>query len=137
LHIPKENPFKTPEGYFDDLPGKTLNRLNSESAGKSSKTKTIDFLKPYLYMAAGFTLLVVVFRAGLGLLVDKDSLHPVEPQTTTINSEASYEEELISDESVLYETITELTQDKKATEISSEALEEYLMSYDLTIELTE
>ncbi|MEG1579807.1 MAG: hypothetical protein RR386_00915 [Bacteroidaceae bacterium] len=53
----KENPFKVPEGYFDDFATKLMANLPPKEREASEPTAHISFftrVKPYLYLAAMF-----------------------------------------------------------------------------------
>ena len=60
--IKKENPFRTPENYFEDFSAKLQLRLETEKEKGSAKTQSriIQFLKPALGLAAGFALIFML-----------------------------------------------------------------------------
>ena len=62
--VAKHEPFRVPEGYFDNLTGQVMARIDQQAATGSDdcKVKKLPFykmelyakLKPYIYMAAMF-----------------------------------------------------------------------------------
>lgn len=53
----KKNPFKTPEGYFDSFEEKMMQSIQKEVP---SKPKVVQMMRPYLYIAAGFLLILTI-----------------------------------------------------------------------------
>ncbi len=60
--IKKENPFRTPENYFEDFSARLQIKLETEKEKGSTKTQSriIQFLKPALGLAAGFALIFML-----------------------------------------------------------------------------
>jgi hypothetical protein len=58
----KESPFVVPEGYMKGLTYRIMSRLPEKSLSEPGKVTMMDFLRPWLYLAAVF--------AGLGLFVN-------------------------------------------------------------------
>ncbi|HOY38468.1 MAG: hypothetical protein KBB11_04310 [Bacteroidales bacterium] len=126
--------FKVPEGYFDDLPDNIMSKVKRDH---KPRVRTIDIIKPWLYMAASFIVLAIFIKIGLNLVVDKKSVNPDTSKTENFTAYNDFEESLLSDELVFMEAITETPQEAGISEVSSEAIEEYLLNYDLTAELEE
>ncbi|MDR2809832.1 MAG: hypothetical protein LBB84_04650 [Tannerellaceae bacterium] len=57
-----KNPFVVPEGYMEGLTSQVMSRLPEKSLSEPKRVTMIDFLRPWLYLAAVF--------AGLGLFVN-------------------------------------------------------------------
>lgn len=57
--LDKTNPFKAPEGYFDSLTDRIMDKVEEEGRVKPA-TKVIRLLKPVLAMAASFTLIFML-----------------------------------------------------------------------------
>jgi hypothetical protein len=57
--IPKNNPFRVPEGYFDDVQQRILSATESVNREKP-KTKALHRLRPYLMAAASIAGLVLL-----------------------------------------------------------------------------
>jgi len=51
----KKNPFIIPDGYFNELPERIKQKMESENSKRDKKWKIIS-LKPYIAVAAGFLL---------------------------------------------------------------------------------
>lgn len=133
----KKDVFKVPEGYFDSLPGRVSDNIASKA--KTGSPRWIEVVKPYLYFVAAFFMLGVFIKIGLTLMVDKDKLLQSPPVVTTPVANTVEVDELIADDVVFYETI-ELLQDGDAIEaakIENQAIEDYLLDYDMIAELTE
>lgn len=60
-----ENPFKVPEGYFDNLTSEIMTFIPEETPAKVVKMPTIwDKMKPWAYMAAMFAGAALLIRIG-------------------------------------------------------------------------
>lgn len=62
LKRPKQNPFKTPENYFDSLEDRIMHSVENEEKTKKSSGagKVYRLLKPVLGLAASFALVFVL-----------------------------------------------------------------------------
>ncbi len=60
------NPFKVPEGYFDNLTSEVMNKLpEKETTGLNVKEPTMwDKVKPWVYMAAMFAGAALIIRVA-------------------------------------------------------------------------
>ena len=56
------NPFKVPDGYFEDFTEKMMSLLPERPVERPSVISFYDRVKPWLYMAAAFVGIVVLFR---------------------------------------------------------------------------
>ena len=65
--IGKENPFQTPEGYFDNLTSEVMNRLPEKDFTQQETVvvSTWEKVKPLLYMAALFAGAAFILRTGV------------------------------------------------------------------------
>lgn len=70
-----ENPFKVPEGYFENLTTQIMSQLPEQPVLKEpAKTVTMmDRVRPWLYMAAVFAGLFLFFRAIIGITHSEDT----------------------------------------------------------------
>ncbi len=62
--IDKSNPFKTPSGYFENLPEQIISCLPEKEKVETPVVSLWDKIKPWAYMAAmfaGIALMVKVF----------------------------------------------------------------------------
>ena len=57
------NPFKVPNGYFDTLPNRVMQRINAEGAQAAPKGKT----RLFFHLAAAAMLAGAFFIAGLAI----------------------------------------------------------------------
>ncbi len=56
--LKNENPFRVPEGYFDDFAARLQSKIEAEQSFVPSKKSTIiRYLKPAIGLAAGFALI--------------------------------------------------------------------------------
>lgn len=63
----KENSFKVPDGYFENLTSEVMNKLpeREKSAFKEEVVSTWTRLKPLLYMAAMFVGAALIIRVAM------------------------------------------------------------------------
>ena len=132
-HISKNKTFKVPEGYFESLPDKLIDRLHNEHPETSYK-RTFNIFKPYIYLAAGLLTLTVLMKAGLHLLVD-----PIAPTEATAENETIILDEtiydiLIADDYSLFDYIASAESDAEAATFYNDEYEQYLI-YNENIEL--
>jgi hypothetical protein len=66
-----ENPFICPEGYFDTLTERIINRVESEK--QTSKTKIIRILKPALAFAASFAIIFILIYIPASIIGNRTS----------------------------------------------------------------
>lgn len=60
-----QNPFKVPEGYFDNLTSEIMTFIPEETPNKVVKMPTLwDKMKPWAYMAAMFAGAALLIRIG-------------------------------------------------------------------------
>lgn len=65
LKIKKENPFGTPEKYFDDFSARLQIKLEAERKTVPRQNKIIRFLKPILGLAASFAIIFMLVNLPL------------------------------------------------------------------------
>lgn len=131
--IPKQNSFKTPEGYFDSLDQKIVEKIKTNEENKPKSA--FEIFKPYIYMAASLIILASAVKFGLNVLVDKDPV--VKPDIETIASvESNYlVEEFYDDDIAFYEFLSEEEEVYASNDISDEEIENYLSQYYIEYEL--
>ncbi len=62
------HPFTTPDGYFEDFKAKMLHQIRTVEQGSriekepAPKPTRLDILKPYLYLAAMFVGMLLMFK---------------------------------------------------------------------------
>ena len=89
----KENSFKVPEGYFENLTSEVMNKLPEKEkvAFKEEPVSTWTRLKPLAYMAAMFVGAALIIRVASS---DRKSVADIDVAVTEI------ETEVISDEMI-------------------------------------
>ncbi|MBQ8673058.1 MAG: hypothetical protein IJ511_03260 [Bacteroides sp.] len=108
-----ENPFRVPEGYFEQLTTDVMARLPEKTATDFPQERLTLWtkMKPWVYMAAMF--------AGAALLIRVGSMHMASPQLAAAEeAEAETETEYIStvvdnsmlDDYALYVYLTDATE---------------------------
>jgi hypothetical protein len=70
------NPFKVPDGYFENFTPQMMSRLPEKKYEQPAKVTMMERIRPWLYMAAVFAGLGLFFKAIIGF--DNS-----EPSTTT------------------------------------------------------
>jgi hypothetical protein len=131
--IPKQNNFKTPEGYFDSLGEKINEKIKNNEENKPKSA--FEIFKPYIYMAASLIILASAVKFGLNVLVDKDPV--VKPDIETIASTENnyFVDEFYDDDIAFYEYLSEEEEIYAANDISDEEIENYLSQYYIEYEL--
>jgi len=66
----KKNPFSVPDGYFDDLTERVMQRIEE----KPQKVRFLTLVRPYLGLAAIFVLALVIAQVVLPGVVDKKQI---------------------------------------------------------------
>ncbi len=131
--IEKKNCFKTPPDYFSDLE-KNIQKKLEVKRDMSLKNNSFELFRPYVYLATGIILLVVLIRVGLEVGIGD---FRQEKHKTEIIAEDSYFDELydrmIADESFVMTYILEKEEPEKPIDI--DYLEDYLAQYVYELEL--
>ena len=74
----KKNSFRVPEGYMEGLTDRIMARLPECPQQKETKVVSIaDKIRPWLYLAASFIGLLLIFKGIQGERVQKD--HTADP----------------------------------------------------------
>jgi hypothetical protein len=82
LKNPK-NPFRTPEGYFDSVESKVMDRIESQTKKKSPSINVIRILKPLLGLAASITIIyLLVSQPMQSFLFNKSATTNIADTTT-------------------------------------------------------
>lgn len=75
--IGKENPFKVPEGYFENLTQQVMERLPEKEPQPTQEISMWERVKPWVYMAAmfvGLMFTVQVFVVSRSSRQDRRSM---------------------------------------------------------------
>lgn len=68
----KKNPFRVPEGYMEGLTDQIMARLPERPQQKETKVVSMaDKMRPWLYLAASFIGLLLIFKGISGYRVQK------------------------------------------------------------------
>jgi|WetSurMetagenome_2_1015567.scaffolds.fasta_scaffold649898_2 hypothetical protein len=92
-----QDPFTAPDHYFDELPGRVMDKITSEKKAQMFSPKTIFLLKRAwipLVLAASLALLIFIWKPSS----DKNNNTTVNPSIATISSneyDPSYAEEVL------------------------------------------
>ncbi|MDO4164148.1 MAG: hypothetical protein Q4D56_07140 [Bacteroides sp.] len=80
-----ENPFRVPEGYFENLTSDVMSRLpEKESSAFRQKEPTLwDKVKPWMYMAAMFVGAALIIRIGSASRADSSTDQVAVDETET------------------------------------------------------
>jgi hypothetical protein len=124
-----ENPFKTPEGYFDGFSDRIMERIDAENAAPESDSSNgiIRYLRPALIMAASFAAIFLIIFIPV---------KTIGPQLSSNNNIADNEYALLDYLNINERTIIEAFElDSTQDEYNDAAVEDYLMAsiseYDL------
>lgn len=60
--LKSRQPFRVPEGYFESFTEDLMSRLPEKSVTKSKKIALSERVKPWLYMAATFAGVIILFN---------------------------------------------------------------------------
>ncbi len=126
--LSKGNPFKTPEGYFENLQDRIEANIEAKTTTVSRKTRVIRILRPALSLAASFALVFLLVYYPLNKFLPEYLSSNQKTEVTEINHEEDFLTAFM-DESSLYET---LLLDDEEPELQSE--EVYAL---LSVEMTE
>ncbi len=77
-NIPKENNFKTPNNYINNLSQEIINKIEYEES--KNKTSFFQYIKPYIYLIASMIILILAIKFGLNKLVKDKTIikHKIE-----------------------------------------------------------
>ncbi|MFO7791032.1 MAG: hypothetical protein ACQES1_02470 [Bacteroidota bacterium] len=125
--IPKRNPFKTPEGYFNEFPEKLQDRINANK--ERQPANLLQALKPYFYFIAFFVALAFLFKFGVDKL-SSDFQNQEKTEQITENESLYYEYEFISDD-MIYEELIAVRDTTSENNINEEMIADYLLEEDV------
>jgi hypothetical protein len=127
--IPKENPFRVPDGYFEDLADR-ITSATSVIAPVEGK-KTIAWrLKPYLAVAASVTLLAVIGYAAFHIFSSKGR-NQVQMELTLNEININYINDI--DLQTLEEKVAASAPFDIMPDVSSDEIIDYLISENINI----
>jgi hypothetical protein len=103
--ITKENPFRTPEGYFENLTTNILSQLPERSEKEMKVMSFWERMQPWVYMAAMFAGIALMIKLFVGLPPNLDLT-----SSTDIEDFYQYYEEQLTN-NVYHETLFLLSDD--------------------------
>ena len=68
----EKSPFTVPEGYFDQLTDRIMERVEEEK--KPQRPRIIQMMKPYLGLAAIFVLALMIVQLVLPRFIDQNKM---------------------------------------------------------------
>jgi len=140
----EESGYKVPDGYFDALSPRIIDRINEKENGALSKSGIFVFRKPVVWapimaVAVAAVLLIFIVPSKTNQII------PVYDELADINMayDASYAEEVLLAESynhdkeieVAVSTIPATTTINENSDLSEDLIEEYLKDQDIEIEI--
>lgn len=127
----KDNPYKVPENYFDNLGAQIQNKIKEEEKQLGQDEKKMPLivqLKPYMWMAA--SIFVLVFAARIIL---STSISPEYKIASFGNEETTTIAKLDSSEASINEIDLEFFED--LSEVTSDDIIDYLSDSDIDTEI--
>ena len=115
--LPKEQPFKVPEGYFETFEERLQQRIELQSRKSKPEGKIIHMLKPVLWLAAGLVLVFLLINYPL-----KKVLPDYSSETSFADIENKISNEWLYDDN-LYDVIM---QDTVVVPVDNEDMTDYL-----------
>lgn len=121
--LKKENPYRTPEYYFDDFSARLQMQIEAEKrASKPNKVNFIQILKPALGLAASFALIFMLVYVPLKTFVPHKMNTVAESSNELDNGILNYIEDI--DESAFVTLLNE--SESNETEFSEDELALYV-----------
>jgi hypothetical protein len=140
----EESGYKVPDGYFDALSPRIIDRINEKDHKVLSKSGILVFRKPVVWAP----IMVVAIAAVLLIFIvpsQNNQIIPAYDELADINMayDASYAEEVLLAESysrdkeieVAVSTIPATTTINENSDLSEDLIEEYLKDQDIEIEI--
>lgn len=125
-NFPKGDPFKTPDGYFEYLPGKISERIHQET----KPVAQISFWRQPLKVAASFAILAVVSYSAF-VFINSGNSNKTQA-IAEINDTLSEEYALMDENSIIHYMVDpSLVQ----TEANTDTMIEFLVDQDVSYEL--
>ena len=124
----KDNPYKVPENYFDNLGEQIKDKIKKEEnllESKSEKRSLMIQLKPYMWMAASIFTLVIAARLILSVSISPE--YKISSSNVGISQTAESTDSISSEEDAIF--FDDLT------EVSSEDIINYLSDNDIDTDI--
>jgi hypothetical protein len=125
----KQNPFKVPEGYFEELPARIITATSGIVPGEVKKSK-IYRLRLYLAVAATVAVMAIIGLTALYLSSSgRKNQIPVDFTITELNRNYINDIDLFT----LEEKVADTDPFERAPEVSSNEIIDYLISENINI----
>jgi hypothetical protein len=122
----KENPFRTPDGYFDHLHVRISNRIHAEQASWFSRV--FNVIKPQLAFAMTFVVFASVAYIGYKFIAPQHKMSYEQELVSYLMNEAYY-----MDENTIATAFD--SQEEVKPEEMEQAIMDYLMNEDVEVNL--
>ncbi|MDX9881348.1 MAG: hypothetical protein RBS73_04740 [Prolixibacteraceae bacterium] len=124
--LPKEQPFKVPETYFETLGERVQQRVSRQPVKPEKGRDVIRMLKPVLWLAAGFVMVFLLVHYPL-----KMSLPDGPGETELAEIETVFSNEWLYDENLYYLSAEEMGPDTVDNEAVAEFLSAEVSEYEI------
>jgi len=123
-----QNPFRTPDNYFESLEDRIMENLGNQATKQKSTTGIIRFLRPVLALAASFALIFMLVYYPINTFLIKDSTKTVQNSTSSADSLSDFSINLVSmDENSLVNALLD-EETNSINETNADELLAYLSS---------
>jgi hypothetical protein len=123
-----QNPFRTPDQYFESLDDRIMAGIRQAENPQSGKSKTVRFLKPVLGLVASFALVYLLVYYPINHFVPQNLVKTNQADSNSPGIPEAYSLSFASvDESTLFNVI--ISDDSKSeTTLNTDDLVAYLAS---------
>ncbi len=133
--IPKKDVFKVPEGYFNSFEEELKTKLKET---KPSKTKIVDIVLPYVYLAASIIILTIAIKTVLNVFVDKKEIKNQTSEIQEYTFAEAYYDDIYNDQFLILDYMENYyneNQNSVDNNLTALELEDYLVNYYIEYEL--
>lgn len=126
--IKKENPFRVPDQYFEELPGAIMERMKDAKYGQQRGYRLWTSFRPHLAIAATIIVFVIISYASVKLLFSDST-----DQEFSSLEIAEYIEYYSSDldEILFYEVLDDIQEQELNAADYEEVIINYLLDQDI------
>lgn len=122
-----DNPFRTPERYFDTLEDRIMAGIKHAEKTQSKKSRIVQFMKPALGLVASFALVYLLVYYPINHFVPKGLVKAGQADTTATGIPEAYSLSILSvDENTLFNMI--ISDNSSDTSLNSDDVVTYLAS---------
>jgi hypothetical protein len=128
-NIKKEQPFKVPDGYFEDFTARLNDRIHAPST--TAHVKIFALVKPYV---AAAVILIIALIAGSYYYRSNKSRKATERFYTEVSQEIERDLYSFSDEFIFQVMMKEIPENSISSSLNTEDVINYLLNEDLVDE---